>query len=67
MKNSNSRNWSERNAEEWVGKAVKKVEDKCVAELKKHLPIADPMLTLGILEEAKAHYEKFDELEMLQG
>jgi hypothetical protein len=44
---------------------VKKVEDKFVAELKKHLPVADPRLTLGFLEEIKAHYEKFDEPEMI--
>jgi hypothetical protein len=45
---------------------VKKVEDKLVAELRKHLPVADPKLTPGFLEEVKAHYEKFDEPEMLQ-
>ena len=45
---------------------MKKVENKLVAELKKHLPVADPKLTLGFLEEIKAHYEKFDEPEMLQ-
>ena len=47
-------------------KAVKKVEDKLVAELRKHLPVADPKLTPLFLEEVKAHYEKFDEPEMLQ-
>jgi hypothetical protein len=45
---------------------VKKVEDKFVAELWKHLLVEDPRLTHGFLEEIKAHYEKFDELEMLQ-
>ena len=45
---------------------MKKVEDKLVAELRKHLPVADPRLTPGFLEEIKAHYEKFDEPEMLQ-
>ena len=36
-----------------------------MAELRKHLPIADPKLTSAFLEEVKAHYEKFDEPEML--
>jgi hypothetical protein len=45
---------------------VKKVKDKLVAELRKHLPVADPKLASGFLEEVKAHYEKFDEPEMLQ-
>ena len=45
---------------------MKKVEDKLVAELRKHLPVADPKLTLGFLDEVKAHYEKFDDPEMLQ-
>ena len=58
MKNPDSSNWTERNAEEWIRKAVKKVEDKFVCELRK--------LILGFLEEVKAHYEKFDEPEMLQ-
>ena len=66
MKNPDSSNWTDRNAEEWVRKAVKKVEDKLVAELRKHLPVADPKLTPAFLEEVKAHYEKFDEPEMLQ-
>ena len=61
MKNPDSANWTDRNAEEWVRKAVKKVEDKLVAELRKHLPVADPKLTHGFLEEVKTHYEKFDE------
>ena len=52
--------------EEWVRKAVKKIEDKLVAELRKHLPVADPKLTHLFLGEIKAHYEKYDELEMLQ-
>ena len=65
MENPNSSNWTDRNAEEWVRKAVKKVEDKLVAKLKKYLPVADPKLTPGFLEEVKAHYEKFDELGML--
>jgi hypothetical protein len=65
MKNPDSSNWTDRNAEEWVRKAVKKVEDKLIAELRKHLPVADPRLTPGFLEEVKAHYEKFDEPEML--
>jgi hypothetical protein len=47
MKNPDSSNWTDRNAEEWVRKAVKKVEDKLVSELRKHLPVADPKLTLG--------------------
>jgi hypothetical protein len=66
LKNPDSSNWTDRNAEEWVRKAVKKVEDKLVAELRKHLPVADPKLTPLFLEEVKAHYEKFDEPEMLQ-
>jgi hypothetical protein len=66
MKNPDSSNWTDRNAEEWVRKAVKKVEDKLVAELRKHLPVADPKLTAAFLQEVKAHYEKFDEPEMLQ-
>ena len=66
MKNPDLRNWNDRNAEEWVRKVVKKVEDKLVAELRKHLPVADPRLTLSFLEEVKAHYEKFDKPEMLQ-
>ena len=44
---------------------MKKVEDKLVSKLMKHLPVADPKLTPGFLEEVKAHYEKFDEPEML--
>ena len=66
MKNPDSRHWTDRNAEEWVRKAVKKVEYKLVAELRKHLPVADPKLTPLFLEEVKAHYEKFDEPDMLQ-
>ena len=66
MKNPDSSNWTERNAEEWVRKAVKKVEDKLVAELRNHLLVADPKLTPDFLEEVKAHYEKFDEPEMFQ-
>jgi hypothetical protein len=61
MKNTGSSNWTDRNAEEWVRKAVKKVEDKLVAELMKHLPVTDPRLTPTFLEEVKAHYEKFDD------
>ena len=49
MKNPDSSNWTDRNAEEWVRKAVKKVEDKLVAELRKHLPVVDPRLTVGFL------------------
>ena len=30
------------------------------------MPIADPKLILRVLEEVKAHYEKFDEPEMFQ-
>ena len=52
--------------EEWARKAVKKIEDKLVAELRKHLPVADPKLTPLFLGEIKAHYEKYDEPEMLQ-
>jgi hypothetical protein len=66
MKDPDSSNWTDRNAEEWVRKAVKNVEDKPVAEFKKHLSVADPKLTPCFLEEVKAHYEKFDEPEMLQ-
>ena len=44
---------------------MKKVENKLVGELRKHLPVADPKLTPSFLEEIKAHYEKFDEPEML--
>ena len=66
MKNPDSSSWTGRNAEEWVRKAVKKVEDKLVAELRKHLHVADPKLTPAFLEEVKTHYEKFDEPEMLQ-
>jgi len=66
MKNPYSRHWTDRNAEEWVRKAVKKVEDKLIAELRKHLPVADPKLTPFFLQEVKTHYEKFDEPEMLQ-
>ena len=61
MKNPDSRDWTDRNAEECVRKAVKKVEDKLIAELRKHLPVADPKLTPMFLDEVKAHYEKFDE------
>ena len=66
MKNPDSINWTDRNTKEWIKKVVKKVEDKLVTELKKHLPVADPKLTLAFLDEVKAHYEKFDEPEMLQ-
>ena len=66
MKNPDSTNWTDRNAEEWVKKVVKKVEDKLVAGLRKHLPVANPKLTHGFLEEVQVHYEKFDEPEMLQ-
>ena len=66
MKNPDFSTWTDRNAEEWVRKAVKKVEDKLVAELRKHLPVADPKLTPLFLEEIKAHLEKYDEPEMLQ-
>ena len=66
MKNLDSSHWTDRNAEEWVRKLVKKVEDKLVAELRKYLPIADPRLTPRFLDEVKAHYEKFYEPEMLQ-
>ena len=66
MKNPDSSNWTDRNAEEWVRKVVKKVKDKLVCELRKHLPAADPRLTPGFLEEVKAHYEKFKEPETLQ-
>ena len=66
MKNLDATNWTDRNAEEWVWKAVKKVEDKLVAELRKHLSVADPKLTPLFLKEIKAHYEKFDEPKMLQ-
>jgi hypothetical protein len=66
MKNPDSSNWTDRNAEEWVRKAVKKTEDRLVAELRKHLPVADPKLSKAFLEEVKVHYEKFDEPEMLQ-
>ena len=45
---------------------MKKVEDKLVAELRKQWLVADPKLTPAFLEEVKAHYEKFDEPEMLQ-
>ena len=45
---------------------MKKIEDKLVAELRKHLPVADSKLTPLFLDEVKVHYEKFDELEMLQ-
>ena len=45
---------------------MKKVEDKLVSELRKHLPVADPKLTPCFLEEVKTHYEKFNEPEMLQ-
>ena len=47
-------------------KVVKKAEDKLVAELRNHVHVAEPKLTLGFLQEIKAHNEKFDELEMLQ-
>ena len=66
MKNPDSSNWTHRSAEEWVKKAVKEVEDKLVVELRKHLSVADPKLNHGFLEEVNAHYEKFDEPEMLQ-
>ena len=45
---------------------MKKVEDKLVAKLRKHFHVTDPRLTLAFLEEINAHYEKFDEPEMLQ-
>ena len=66
MKNPDPSTWTDRNAEEWIRKAVKKVEDKLVAELRKHLSVADPKLTSAFLDEVKSHYEKFDEPEMLQ-
>ncbi len=66
FKNPDSSTWTDRSAEEWVRKAVKKVEDKLVSELRKHLPVADPKLTPAFLDEVKSHYEKFDEPEMLQ-
>jgi hypothetical protein len=66
MKIPNSSNWTDCNAKEWVRMAVKKVEDKLDSELRKHLPVADPKLTFVFLDEIKAHYEKFDEPEMLQ-
>jgi len=56
----------DRNKEDWVRKVVKKVEDKLVAKFSEHLPITDPRLTSGYLDEVKAHYEKFDEPDMLQ-
>ena len=66
MKNPNSSNWTDPNGEEWVRKSVKKVKDKLICELKKHLPVAYPKLTPSFLEEVKVHYEKFDDPEMLQ-
>ena len=66
MKNPYLSNRTNRNAQDWVRKAVKKVEDKLVCELRKHLSVADPRFTTVFLEEVKVHYEKFDELEMLQ-
>ena len=66
MKNPYSSNWTDRNAEDWIRKVVKKVEDRLIAELRKHLPVSDPKLTHAFLEEVKAHSEKFDEPEMLQ-
>ena len=65
-KNPDPSTWTDRNAEDWVRKAVKKVEDKLAAELRKHLPVADLKLTPTFLEEINSHYEKFDEPEMLQ-
>ena len=44
---------------------MKKVDDKLVSQLMKHLPVVGPKLTLAFLEEVKAHYEQFDEPEML--
>jgi hypothetical protein len=66
MKNLDYSNWTNCNAKEWVRKVVKKVEDKLVSELRKHLPVADTKLTPLFLQEIKVHYEKFDEPEMLQ-
>ena len=66
MKNPDSKNWTNRNAGKLVRKAVKKIEDKFVAELRKHLHVADPRPTPGFLEKVKAHYENFDEPKMLQ-
>jgi hypothetical protein len=49
MKNPDSSTWMDRNAEEWVRKVVKKIKDKLVVELRKHLSVADPKLTPGFL------------------
>ena len=56
-----SSNWMVCNAEEWVRKVVKNVKDKLVAELRKYLPVVDPGLNPGFLEEVNAHHEKFDD------
>ena len=64
MKNSYSSNWTDCIADEWVRKVVKNVEDKLVAELRKHLLVADPKPTFAFLKEVKFHYEKFDKTEI---
>ena len=54
MKNPDSSNWTDRNAEEWVRKVVKNIEDKLICDIRKHLFIADPKLTPSFLEEIKS-------------
>ena len=60
------RQWTRKSVDEWVSKAVKKVEDSQQSELKKLLPIADPELTSAFLEEIKIHNKKFSTPKMLK-
>jgi len=53
--------WTSKSVDDWVSSAVKKVEDKFQAELKKHLLVADPKHTSTFLEQIKVHYEMNDE------
>jgi len=58
--------WTTRSVDDWVRTSVKKVEDKLIAEMRKHLPVADPKHTPAFLEEVKLHYEKFDDQPEMQ-
>lgn len=52
--------------DDWVNKSVKAAESSLQAELRKLLPIADPIHTPAFLEQVKQHYEKFDEQPEMQ-
>lgn len=57
----NPSEWTSKSVDEWITKAVKRAGDKFQNELKKLLPIADPVNTTAFLEQIRLHYEKFDE------